>query len=304
MKLEGIGHPLYPENLLMASEAAKYLLPREVVSNLTKGTPIVTNSDQYGELKPYFYGDDFISAVAGYVIGEQTLYSSEQFRYNSLQFLQTFGLPEDLYVFSGKPIQSHRVRMHRRQIVSPNFYTVDTIPEHGRKDRIFMHGRFNGFPHPAVIETLINLRADHPTSEIWCGVDTDKTSIAKGQNPFMDPLFRTTALKITGLIDNFILLDPPTDEDKEAVAEYWRDFYHISPDSLDARIIVMLYDELSELKVGQSSWRHVFYDPENERTVGDIHQTTLKNGTYPLNQLRKDWEIIRERLAELHKPSD
>lgn len=299
MKREAIGSPLYPDNLLLASEAAKYLLPEEVVNNLKKGTSITSNIDQYGELNPYFYGEDFVSAVAGYVIGEDTLYSSEQFRYNALQFLKTFGLPEDLYVFSRMPNQSHRVPMHRRQVASPNFYTVDTIPEHGRKNRIFMHGRFNGMPHPSNLETFINLRKRYPKSEIWCGVDTDKTSIKKGQTPFMDPQFRASILYITGLIDNVILLNPPDITDINAFHKYWENFYSHTGDSLDPEIIVTAYDRLTRRKQRYGSIRIEYLDPQVLQTVGEIHQTTLKNGTYPMEALRNDWSIIKEKLAEL-----
>jgi hypothetical protein len=304
MRREGIGSPLYPDNLFLASEAAKYLLPKEVTDNLTKGTPITTNTDQFGELKPYFYGEDFVSAVAGYVIGEETLYSSEQFRYNVLQFLKTFGLPEDLYVFSKKTIQSHEVSMYRRQVPSPNFYTVDTIPEHGRKSRIFMHGRFNGFPHPANIETFINLRKQYPNSEICCGVDTDKTSIAKGQFPFMDPLFRASALYATGLIYNVIYLDPPDPSDKDNFDDFWSNFYHLSGNVFDPDIIVVAQDELAHKKEEFGSIWIKYIDPERFQKTGNVHQTTLKDGTYPMKDLRNDWNIIREELADLTSTGD
>lgn len=301
MRREGIGSPLYSDKLLLASEAAKYLLPKEVTDNLTKGTPITTNTDQFGELKPYFYGDDFVSAVAGYVLGEQTLYSSEQFRYNALQFIKTFGLPEDLYV----PVPSHEVSMYRRQVLSPNFYTVDTIPEHGRKARIFWQGRFNGFPHPGVLETLIILKNMLPNREIWCGVDTDTSSFEKGQELFMDPFFRASALKATGLIDYFLLISPPHNGNTDEVDEFWGNLYAVDAGGLSPDYVVALNDELIDSQKMQASRHHmsILY-PEELHQVGNIHQTTLKNGTYPMTYLRNDWNIIREELADLTSIGD
>jgi hypothetical protein len=164
-----------------------------------------------------------------------------------------------------------------------------------------MHGRFNGWVHPADLETILLAKRMFPGCEFWLGIDSPTSSIEKGQPPFMDIQFKISLFKATGLVDQFILLDPPTiasGYSEDEIDMYWDLLYSISG-NLDPDVIVTDDIELVETKIGQVSIRtkilHLGHIEFKNRF--DSHRSGFRDGSYPQNRIETDWDYIRELLA-------
>src|SRR3972149_6072987 len=105
--------PLFPDHLDSLDQADK-LLPNEVIANLTRGDEIRSNKSA-GRLVPYAYSPDFISAVAGFCL-QNNYYAAASFKRNIEAYIQTFGLPTELYIFSSGPIPTDRIPLKNRGI--------------------------------------------------------------------------------------------------------------------------------------------------------------------------------------------
>lgn len=286
---------LFPDKLYFLDQAAK-LLPDEVIDNLTKGIPIWSNTS-VNRLAPYSYSPDFISAVAGICLQGNTLYPSELFKKNIEAYITVFGLPDKLYIFSSGPIPTEHTPLKKRGTTSTRVFQDGNQLPPKRKKRVFFHGRSNGFPTPLGIRTFQLAKKVYPDHEIWFGVDSDQSSLEKGQKPFMDPQFRGSCYLYTNLVDKVILLEPPAEH--VARKEYWQLMYsrrgNLSPD-----IIVIPNNDLTERKKGDSDGATVItYDEifgDNFSTFDQLHQTDLKKGSVSLRELVEAWRIIAEDL--------
>lgn len=285
---------IYPMcGLLPIERAGRYLLPPEVRANLRYGEPLLASAT------PHLYPDDWISAVFGYLLSQPTLYSGEAFRENIRQYIKTFQLHDWLPVIRKRVSQEDYMALSRRGFSSDAFITTHDIkpPERGR---IWMQGRFNGPPHPAILETVLRIKKMLPGYEFYVGIDHDDTSMELGQNVFMDVQFRASLLYKTGLFDKIVLLKPPGKEyDSDGRDEWWDNLYAISG-GLDPHVIVTSENEAIEsIRQQQISVRTLSLSAESlPRIVRDMHQSTIKSGATPVEEVRRGWDVVRRLLGD------
>ena len=270
-------------------EAGPLLISTEVSENLTKGRPIRSNLLN-GQLTPYFYPDYMIVAVAGYCLSQPTLYSSDSFRENIRQYFQTFNLPDDLPVIKKKTSHKDRTPLIKKGFTSRRFVNLEDVEPPDEKLRILMHGRFNGFPPPAVLETVLLIKKELPGYEFYLGIDDDTSSIKLGQTLFMDVQFRASLLARTGLFDKIILLKP----------EYnWDDLY-AKGSRLDSDVIVCSANE----RIDEKRWQEIpmrttiIVAEEMSREIRGIHQSTIKSGETTVEGVGDGWGVVRRLLGD------
>lgn len=294
---EGTRTPLFCK-LLPIEWAGRYLLPPEVRNNLQKGIPIRSNLIN-GKLVPYLYPDDWISAVSGYCLSKQSLHSSEAFRENIQQFLQTFHLPNQLPVIRKRIPNDNYLSLYKRGVEGNMFINTDDI-EPPNKKRIFMHGRFNGFPQPAILETVLLVKKMFPDCEFYLGIDHDASSEELGQASFMDIQFRASLLARTGLFDKIILLEPPGNDYSQRDRDSWWDLLYSISGYLDPAVIVYGKERINKGVLQQVSVRTEVIFPGNlsrHVRVG-MHQSTIKSGATSVEEVKHGWDVIRRLLSD------
>lgn len=284
---EGTRTPLFCK-LLPIKRAGRYLLPPEVRTNLREGEPLHSNLID-GRLIPYLYSDDWISAVFGHSLSPLSMYKSEAFKENMRQYMKTYHLDEWLPVVRRKIPQEEIIPLYERGFKSDSFVSLYDV-EPSEKKRIFMHGRFNGPLHPAIIETVLRIKKEFPDHEFYVGLDHDKSSIDKDQKSFMDVQFRATLLHRTGLFDKIVLLEPPLN---------WDDVYamggKISPDV----IVMSENEEIEEQRLQEISTRTKIRVAERiPREIRGMHQTTIKSGATSVEEVSRGWEVVRRLLGD------
>lgn len=262
------------------------LFPVGVVNNLTKATPI--KSEMYGYTSPFCYKPGFISAVARYCLENVTLYPARSFKNNVQLYLETFGLP----------VSAEDTEQPEQFDDNSIFTDQDFLPKKNGQ-RVFFHGRSNGFPTPLGIRAFQLARKLYPEAEIWFGVDHDESSLVKNQLPFLNPQFRAGCYFVPGIVDKIIYLHPPPDQTKKQA--YWNGIY--SPDeSLQPDVVIIPDDELNGIKKADSngqmqvlSFTDIF-NPQQYNLFTKIHQTNLKNGDVSPDDISLAWEIIVKDL--------
>lgn len=297
VKLSGHGS-LRLSGELPIEEAGNFLLPPEVRANLRRGKPIHSNHID-GRLVPYLYSDDWISAVAGYCIAKPTYHSSQPYRENFNQYIDTFHLPRHIGVAQKKIPESDIPHLYKRGFINDIFITVHDIkpPERGR---IWMQGRFNGPLHPAIIETVLRIKQEFPDYEFYVGIDHDESSIEQGQAPFMDVQFRATLLYRTGLFDKIVLLEPPgrsyTAEERD---DWWEDFYAISGRLDPHRVVSSENVWVDKHRAEQISTRTKLLFPDSlpREVDSGMHQSQLRAGTISVEEVRRGWDVVRRLLG-------
>lgn len=257
-------------------------LPFDVINNLTKATPFKLGKPSY--TKPFCYSQGFINMVAQYCLENETLYSADSFRNNLSFYLEAFSLNA----------VTKNLNQTKRYDKNNIFNDQDLLPKKS-KQRVFFHGRSNGFPTPLGIRAFQLAGKLYPQSEIWFGVDHDKSLTSKSQLPFLNPQFRASCYLTPEIVDKIIYLHPPIEEAMKK--DYWTKIYS-SDESLQPDIIVIPDDELNGIKKGDSngqikvlSFSDIF--SFNEYALfSKIHQTNLKNGDISLEELKLAWKII------------
>jgi|SRR3972149_8698167 len=265
-------------------------LPEDVCKNLATGEQLTVSN------RPFFYHEAFLEQVLNHVIeNRQGPFSSEAFRENARQFLQTFKLVKRPIVYPPKPSRLFW------GYYDPSFMRVEEIPPPDfKKQRVFVHGRFNGVPHPGYLETLTLLRDMNRKAEIWLGIDSDVLTINMGQVPFMDPMFRASFFRKTNLVDKFIFLESPASNTERD--SYWDGIYAIDLEGLNPDVIFMLEDEKFETKFAQTSVRSAII---TEHDLGNellMHQTDLKEGRISSEEVKRRWDKLRELLQKTNLP--
>lgn len=261
---------------------ARTLLPVGVVNNLTKAIPV--ESAIPGYISPFCYKPGFISAVAHYCLENETLYPAHSFKSNVQYYLEVFGLSVSV-----------KDTEQPEQFDENSIFTdQDYLPKKNGQ-RIFFHGRSNGFPTPLGIRAFQLARKLYPEAEIWFGVDHDESTLAKKQLLFLNPQFRASCYLVPKIVDKIIYLLPPQDQTKKQA--YWKKIY--SPDgSLQPDVVVIPDDELNGIKKVDSngqmqilSFTDIF-SPEEYNVFALIHQTNLKMGNVSPDTLSVAWGII------------
>lgn len=277
------------ESRLPIAEAGPLLISTEIRENLIKGLPIQSNL-RNGRLTPYLYPDNMIGAVTGYCLSQKTLYSSDSFRENIRQYFQTFRLPDNLPITQKKTSHKDRVPLIRKGFTSKKFVDLEDVEPPDEKLRILMHGRFNGFPPPAVLETVLLMKKELPEYEFYLGIDDDTSSIKLSQTPFMDVQFRASLLARMGLFDKIILLKPDY---------FWDDLY-AKGSRLDSHVIICSANE----KIDEKRWQEIptrtaiIVAEEMSREIRGMHQTTIKSGATSVEEVRRGWEVVRRLLGD------
>lgn len=286
---------IYPMcGLLPIERAGRYLLPPEVRANLRYGEPLQASATLY------LYPDDWISAVFGYVLSPQSMYKSQAFRENIRQYIKTFQLHDWLPVIRKKISQEDITPLFERGFKSDSFISHHDI-EPPEKNRIFMHGRFNGPLHPAILETVLLIKQEFPDHEFYVGIDHDESSIEQGQALFMDVQFRATLLYRTGLFDKIVLLEPPgkgyTAEERD---DWWEDFYAISGRLDPHRVVSSENVWVDRHRAEQISTRTklLFPDSLTREVDSGMHQSLLRSGAISIEEVRHGWEVVRRLLGD------
>ena len=255
-----------------------------VIDNLTKGKPL--KSSRYFPTNAFCYSQGFINSVAQYCLENETLYSADSFRNNLSFYLEAFSLNA----------VAKNLKQTKQYDKNNIFNDQDFLPKKS-KQRVFFHGRSNGFPTPLGIRAFQLARKLYPQSEIWFGVDSDNSSTDKNQTPFLNPQFRASCYMAPGIVDKIIYLHPQIE--KAEKKNYWTNIY--SPEGLlQPDIIVIPDDELNGIKKGNSngqikvlSFSDIFSSKEYA-LFSKIHQTNLKNEDISLKDLELAWKIIIE----------
>ena len=274
-------HTSHKGGFFMSENIKKTQLSIQVINNLTKAEPI--RIEQSGYTFPFCYGSGFIKAVIQQCIDNRTLYSSHSFITNALLYLNAY---------------SERLNQFNQASGSNVFSDQGPFPKKD-KHRVFFHGRSNGIPTPFGIRAFQLARKLYPESEILFGVDHDKSSTEKNQQPFMNSQFRASCYLAPKIVDNVIYLHPPSDKIKKKI--YWNRIY--SPnESLQPDVIIIPDDELNGTKKEDSTEQirvlnfPDIFSKDEYGLFSKIHQTNLKAGDVPDDDLYLTWKKIANEL--------
>ncbi|MCA9387176.1 hypothetical protein KC669_04035 [Candidatus Dojkabacteria bacterium] len=272
-------------------------LPVDFEANLSKGISIETIIEKYNlGYTPAATLNVLYRLLNSPNDSWLSMYNNPSFKANVAGYLSTFEAG----------LKSARLILKRPEFEFINPLNEDKITSQTQfpTDCIFMHGRFNGIPHPGYLLSILEAKSIRPDLPVTVAIETDRYSLRMGQAPFLDIFFRASLLWYTGLIDRVVIIEAPYHEDdlyyeKEGgVNKYWENMYELCTGPINPRLLIAFGEEDYDRKVDRGYIRNNatsievnVIDTINNHTP--LHMSQIREGKLSSKVLTEMWEKVR-----------